>query len=259
MRNTRTPAPPARSGNRRNRQVRTVVVCLPPSGPQPLPELAATELRMFGISAIGPIPHFVTHIRRTSKLVDRWHGMTSGGPIRMLDLTTMRNNAAAAAAALWQIWHQVTAGTRPAQPFWFFTDRHRADPRRYSLQWATAEYLAQPRVVAMNTYNALPHRVCELPTAALEAFQAGHGTYINLAWLAAVPADGLAPSCGGWLTPASERLTDQLAYLHAANIHIGDLNPGHQLVAMAVPVHAASSASSTSTPTSAASTTEAPA
>ena len=233
-RRTRTPAAPTRH----HRQVRTVVVALPPEAdPRRLPELAATRLRLRGMTTQGVIPHFVARTRRTSKLIDHWHGLTSGGPIRLLDLDRMRRNAAAVAAAQWQLWQQVVAGTKPAQPFWYFADRHHGDPHRYRLDRVQADYLAQPRVVAMNVYNALPHRVCDLPTAALEALQAGYGSYVNLAWLAAVPADALAVGHGGgWLTARSERLADQLAYLQAANAHVDGLNPNLQLAAMAIPV-----------------------
>jgi hypothetical protein len=89
----------------------------------------------------------------------------------------------------------------------------------------------------MNVYNAMPNRICELPTASLEAFQAGYSTYVNVAALAAVPADALAALHGvGWLTTTSERLADQLAYLRAANAHIDGLRPNHALAAMAIPV-----------------------
>lgn len=234
----RTPLPPARNSVRRDLQVRTVVVCLPAdTDPRLLPELAATRLRMHNIVANGTIPHFVARTRRTSRLIDRWNGVTSGGPIRLLDLAAMRRNAAAAASAQWQLWQQVVAQTRPAQPFWFFADRHHSDPQRYPLRRAQRDYRSQPRVLAMNTYNAMPHRVCDLPTAALEAFQAGHGTYVNLAALAAVPADGLAATYGhGWLTATSEQLADQLSYLRSANAHLDALHPTLQLAAMAIPI-----------------------
>ena len=89
----------------------------------------------------------------------------------------------------------------------------------------------------MNVYNAMPNRVCELPTGSLEVFQAGHGTYVNVAALAAVPADGLAALHGvGYLTTTSERLADQLTFLQAANAHIDGLHPNHPLAAMAIPV-----------------------
>lgn len=233
------PAPAAQPGHHRAPQTRTVVVCLPPhTPPRQLPELATTTLATRGLTAAGVRPHFAARTRRASKLIDHRRGITAGGPIRLLDLDRMRRTAAAAAAAQWLLWHQVVAGTRPAQPFWVFADRHHADPGRYPLARAQVDYTAQPRILAMATHNALPHRYVDLPTAAVEAFQTGQHTYTNLAWLAAVPADGLAPGAGehgGWLTAGSERLTDQLAYLQAANAHLAGLHHQVQLVAMAIP------------------------
>jgi hypothetical protein len=216
--------------------VRTAVVCLPADiEPPALPQRATATLTGRGLAAAGVLPHFVAGTRRASKLVDRWHGLTSGGPVKLLDLAATRRNAAAAAAAQWLLWQRVVAGTRPASPFWWFADKHTADPGRYPLDRAQGDYLAQPRVLAMTAYNALPHRICDLRTSALEAFQAGYGTYVSLAWLSAVPADGLAPEHGGWLTTRSERLTDQLAYLTAANAHLAGLHPDTHLVAVATP------------------------
>jgi hypothetical protein len=77
---------------------------------------------------------------RTSRLGDCWNGLTSGGPLRLLGLAAMRRNAAAAAAATWWLWNEVVRGTRPAQPFWQFADRHDADPDNYPLTRAQAEY-----------------------------------------------------------------------------------------------------------------------
>ena len=75
-----------------------------------------------------------------------------------------------------------------------------------------------------------------LPTAAVEAFQAGHQTFVNLAWLAAVPGDGVVPATGGWLTPASGRLVDVLAFLTAANAHLDERPAGAGLIAVASPL-----------------------
>jgi hypothetical protein len=188
-----------------------------------------------GLSTSGALPHFLTHTRRTGKLVDRWNGLTSGGPIKLLDLDGMRTRAAAGAAAEWLLWNQVVDGTRPAQPFWSFADRHRADGQRYPLPRAQADYLAQPRVLAMTAHNAIPGQPCPLPTTHLEAFQAGYGTYVNVAWLAAVPGDGFAPQRGGWLTTRSQRLADLLDYLAIANGHLAQLPRGAHLVAVASP------------------------
>ena len=89
--------------------------------------------------------------------------------------------------------------------------------------------------LAMTAHNAVAGQAHHLPTAQLEAFQAGHGTYINLAWLSAVPGDGLAPPHSGWLTCRSERLTDVLEYLNAANAHLAQLPRDTHLVALAHP------------------------
>ena len=219
------------------RGVRTVVACLPPTTPAAtLAVQAATSLAARGVSTSGVLPHFHTHTRRTGKLVDRWNGLTSGGPIKLLDLHGMRTRAAAGAAAQWLLWQQVVAGTRPAQPFWAFADRYTSDSSRYPhLRRAQQEYLSQPRVLAMSAHNAVAGQSHQLPTSKLEAFQAGHGTYINLAWLSAVPGDGLAPQHSGWLTCRSERLTDVLEYLNAANAHLAQLPRDTHLVALAHP------------------------
>ncbi|MEU7874282.1 hypothetical protein [Dactylosporangium sp. NPDC049140] len=218
------------------RSMGIAVVCLP-AGTQPtaLAAQATATLAARGLATHGVLPHFDTRTRRTSKLLDRWNGLTSGGPIVLLDLHRMRTRAVAGAAAEWLLWQQVVAGTRPAQPFWAFTDRHAADPHRYPLATAQGDYLSQPRVLAMAAHNAIPGQPVPLPTSALEAFQAGYGTYVNLAWLVAVPGDGLAPQPGGWLTTRSQRLADLLDYLTAANAHLAQLPRDAHLVAVASP------------------------
>jgi hypothetical protein len=137
MRNTRSTTTQPTRRSKPARTARTTVVCLPPhTQPRLLPELATTKLRMRGLTPNGVMPHFVTRTRRTGKLIDRWNGITSGGPIRLLDLDCMRRNAAAAAAAQWLLWQRVVAGTKPAQPFWSFADKHASDPARYPLDRA---------------------------------------------------------------------------------------------------------------------------
>ena len=216
--------------------VGTAVVCLPATTtPATLAAQATATLAARGLTTSGVLPHFPTRTRRTGKLVDSWNGLTSGGPIKLLDLDGMRTRAAANAAAEWLLWQQVVAGTKPAQPFWSFLDRHTADERRYPLRKAQADYLAQPRVLAMTAYNAIPGRPYQLPTSYLEAFQAGYGTYTSLAWLAAVPGDGIAPQPGGWLTTRSQRLADVLDYLATANRHLAQLTRDMHLVAVASP------------------------
>lgn len=225
--------------------VHTVLVCLPDS-PQPrhAAKAATTHLATLGITASGVMPHFTPRRTRglrgrlrARQLIGTWHNTTAGGPIHLLDFAAMRARAWAQAATQWLIWHHTVTGTRPAQPFWVFAQRHLDDPTRYPLSKAQQQYRAQPRVQAMTAFNALPARPCDLPTGCLEALQAGCSTYATLAWLTAVPADGLATTSmsghGGWLTPATSRLDDQLAYLQVANTYLQRLPRDTTVVAMA--------------------------
>ncbi|GAA0898340.1 hypothetical protein GCM10009558_087470 [Virgisporangium aurantiacum] len=74
-----------------------------------------------------------------------------------------------------------------------------------------------------------------LPTSAVETFQAGHYTYVAAARLAAVPGDAFASVTGRWMTSASGRLVDTLAFLTAANAHLDEMPSDSQLVAVASP------------------------
>ncbi|MGC5055098.1 hypothetical protein ACLQ2S_27055 [Micromonospora sp. DT48] len=180
----------------------------------------------------GLVNHFPARRRLARKLVHRSHGHTAGGPIRLLNLHLMRSRAAEYAAWQWQQWRSVVSGTRDAQPWWVFLDRHRADPTAWPISRAQQAYLAQPRVLAMTAYNAA-YRQHPIPTTGLESLQAGFNTHRTAAALAAVPGDATATATGMWLTTHSGRLSDQLAYLHAANDYIDQLPPRTPLVAIA--------------------------
>jgi hypothetical protein len=224
---------------------RTVLVCLPAHirADRWVAEATARVAR-HGVHAHATVPHFLPAPGRAPELLAERllnlqpHG-TAGGPLGLLDLNRMRDLAAAAANTVWQIWHDVVAGTRAAQPYWAYAQRHREDPDRHPLDRIQQQYRAQPRIQAMNVYNALPHRPCDLPTCNLEAFQAGQHTYTMLAWLAAVPADGLAttPATSGqrgrWLTPYTGALNHLLGYLRAANDHLATQPPHVNVVALA--------------------------
>jgi hypothetical protein len=216
--------------------IRTILVCLPAGRrPHELADLAADQLARHDLPACGTVAHFRPGTRRGSKLLDRSRDSAAGGPVGLLDLEGMRRRAYVAAAQRWLLWRAVVAGTRSAQPWWVYADRHHADPRRYPLHAAREQYLTQSRLLAMATYNALPCRADHLPPAQIEAFQAGQRTYAWLAWLTAVPADGLtldqsAPM--GLLTKPRGRLTAQLSYLREANACLDRLHPKANLVAM---------------------------
>ncbi|MET7396316.1 hypothetical protein ABZS66_22825, partial [Dactylosporangium sp. NPDC005572] len=128
-------------------------------------------------------------------------------------------------------WHQVVAGTRPAQPYWTFLDRHLANPRTYALATAQAQYLAQPRIASMLTYNALPNRVMGLPTSHLEAFQIGLQGYSYYGWLCAVAGDAVVCLDGTYLAADTDRHATQIAFLAEANRRIAALAGRDHLVA----------------------------
>lgn len=226
------------------RTVRTAVVCLPAgTAVANMPRRADAVLSGVGLASAGVLPHFASKVGRrpwrTRHLIDCGDGVTSGGPITLLDLSGMRTAAAAAADMQWRVWNQVVRGTKPAEPFWVYLGRFRDDPARYPLVRVQAEYRSQPRILAMAAHNAAVRHagaaVPALATRAVEAFQAGHDTYVNTAWLAAVPGDGLAPTTAGWMTTASPRLIDTLAFLAAANTYLDELSPDSLLVAVASP------------------------
>jgi hypothetical protein len=227
------------------RTVRTAVVCLPSgTAPVDMPSSAAAALTAVGLPSVGVLPHFAVNVRhrpwRVRNLVDCWKGLTSGGPVRLLDLAGMRAAAAASADVEWQVWNQLVRGTKPAEPFWVFLNRFRDHPARYPLARAQAEYRSQPRIMAMAAHNAAARStsgsVPALPTSAVEVFQAGHYTYVATARLAAVPGDAVRSVTGMWMTSASGRLADTLAFLTAANAHLDELPPNSTLVAVASPV-----------------------
>src|SRR5436305_3211842 len=121
--------------------IHTVLVCLP-AAPEPrhAAQAAITHLALRGITADGVMPHFTPRrtgglrgMLRTRQLLDMWQDTTAGGPLRLLDLTSMRLRARAQAATQWLIWHHAVAGTKPAQPFLALAQRHHDDPPRHPL------------------------------------------------------------------------------------------------------------------------------
>ncbi|MEV4517857.1 hypothetical protein AB0K00_53965 [Dactylosporangium sp. NPDC049525] len=212
------------------------VVCLPNDTPaQDLTRhavarlAAATGQRWTG----APAAHFTISTRlRRGKLVQPWQDTAAGGPVKLLALDAMRVAARNRFWYRWTIWSQVVAGTPTAQPFWTFWSRHLTNPGKYPLGTAQQQYLAQPRITAMRTYNALPNKVIDLPTGHLEAFQAGGHTYAHLGWLTAVPGTAFVGVDGTYLDASSDLLADRLTYLHASNRRIAQLRNGDYLVAL---------------------------
>jgi hypothetical protein len=177
--------------------------------------------------------HFLTRGRRQRRRVlHPWRNIAAGGPVKLLDLDAMRAATERLYGHRWWVWNQVIAGTRPAQPYWVFLDRAHHDPAKYPLGRAQRDYLAQPRIASMRTYNALPHRVADLPTAHLEAFQTGANAYAGYGWLTAVPGDALVCPGGALLTAGTGDHATRLSYLHTANAQVAALDGDDILVAI---------------------------
>ncbi|MFC5007364.1 hypothetical protein ACFPIJ_57335 [Dactylosporangium cerinum] len=195
---------------------------------------SASRVAAAGLTCTGGVPHFLAVSGRSRQLLDRWNGMTAGGAVARLDLTGMRHRAMLAASAQWQWWRHVTASTPTARTWTELLDRVDQDPDKYPLSRALRDYHSQSRVLAMQMHNAMPGQPWPLPLADIEAFQAGQHAYINLAWLSAVPADGLACHGGLLLQPDSDRLSDRITYLRMANAHLQQLPRDAALVAVMV-------------------------
>lgn len=140
----------------------TIVVTLTPEiTTDALTESAADRVHTQEPLSHWPCRPFPARRRLTRKLVHRLNGHAVGGPIRLLDLRLMRSRAAEYAAWQWQQWHATVSGTRDAQPWWVFLDRHRVDPAAWPISCTQQAYLAQPRVLAMtadtgSTQSPLP-------------------------------------------------------------------------------------------------------
>jgi hypothetical protein len=210
------------------------IVCLPNGTPtDQLATVAATGLAVTPLTNLGSAGHFVVNTRfRRGSLLQPWKDTAAGGPIGLLALDAMRATAYRAYWHRWHVWNQVVAGTRPAQPYWSFLDRHRDAPDKYPLAKAQQHFLAQPRIANMLTYNALPNRILDLPTSHLEAFQTGAHGYANYGYLCAVPGDTMLCLDGTYLAATSDRYASQVAYLSEANYRVSGLHHRDILVAL---------------------------
>ncbi|GAA2714157.1 hypothetical protein [Actinoplanes palleronii] len=197
----------------------TTLVCLPADTP-PADAASAVAARLAAVelAATSLVRHFRASTRwRRSALLLPQHGTAAGGPLCRLELDAMRADAHRFYWHRWQLWQSAVKGTPTARPFWMFVDRHRANPGRYDLERARADYLAQPRLAAMRVFNALPHRPFGLPTSHLEALQLGADAYSHLGWLSAVPGQSLLCPDGALLGSGGDRLDVRLSFLEQAN------------------------------------------
>ncbi|GIF69357.1 hypothetical protein Ais01nite_73920 [Asanoa ishikariensis] len=211
----------------------TIVCLAQDTATDQLASTAASRLASTTLTSLGSAGHFIAKTRwHRGSLLQPWKDTAAGGPVRLLDLDAMRVAAHRVYWYRWHIWNQVVAGTRPALPYWTFLDRHCDAPSKYPLAKAQRQYLAQPRIATMLTYNALPNRLMALPTSHLEAFQAGVHGYAHYGWLGAVPGNSFLCLDGTHLVAVSDQYATEVAYLADANHRITALHSRDALVAL---------------------------
>ena len=209
------------------------IVCLPDGTPTDrLADDAAAALFGTPLTSLGPAAHFAVSTRRRARLLQPWQDTAAGGPIHLLDLNAMRTAASHEAWYRWHCWQQVTTGTRPAQPYWTFVQRHLDQPSRYSLARAQDDYRAQPRISCMLAHNGAAGPAWQLPTTNLEAFQTGLHGYVSYGWLSAVPGEYLLHGEDTFLGLRGPHHADRVASLTAANRFLDSLHRGVVLVAL---------------------------
>jgi hypothetical protein len=146
----------------------------------------------------------------------------------------MRHGAAVGAGLRHQVWTRVVHGTRPATPWHVLEARHLADPSKYPLDQARADFDNQPRVNAMRLHNAAAYGAAELNVAELEIFQAGQMAYQHYHAMWALCTDAVITASGARLQPESDSLAHRVSYLQQAVRHIDGLDPEQRLLAVNV-------------------------
>lgn len=154
-------------------------------------------------------------------------GRCAGGPIGLLDLTAMRDHAAAKAAEVYDAWAVATADMPPARP-WAQYVEDSGDSFR-NLQ----SFRAQPQVKIMASIMD-PRRVQRSEEAALVALD--RDAFIARARLRAVPGDRLRTVDKKWtVDPAFLNDDDAIetgstAYYQHVNDYLDQLAPDYLLV-----------------------------
>lgn len=219
--------------------IATMVICLPDG----LPVQALTRYQLdthFGVAGtLTPLFWAVPQLRwwQRQQMIGLRQGRPvscAGGPVRLLDLHGMRHAAAVGAGIRYQIWQRVVHGTRPAVPWPVFETRHLADPDRYPLDTAIADFHAQPRVHAMRLHTAVTPGSGHPDVGELEMYQAGQMAYQHYRAASAIAGDAMLTADGQRLAPASDALAHRITYLEQALAHLDTLDPDQRLIAVAL-------------------------
>jgi hypothetical protein len=218
--------------------IRTMIVCLPDELPRE--SLTAHQLdRHFGVTGTLAPRFWATPLRmwQRGQMIGLRKGRPAycaGGPVRLLDLTAMRQAAAVGAGIRHQVWTAVVHGTRPATPWSTYEARHLADPTRYPYETALADFHRQPRVNAMRMHNAVTHPSGHFSTGELEMLQAGPSAYQHFCAATAVAADALLTADGTQLAPTSDAMSHRVTYLDRAIRYLDTLEDTQRLLAVAL-------------------------
>jgi hypothetical protein len=218
--------------------IRSMVVCLPDGLPREA--LTAHQLdRHFGVSG-ALSPRFwaspAMYLWQRGQLFGLRKGRPAycaGGPVKLLDLVGMRHAAGMGAGIRHQLWSRVVHGTRPATPWPVYQARHLADPGKYPLDAAEADFHNQPRVNAMRMHNAASYGAAHLAVNELEMFQAGPIAYQHYSACTAVAGDALLTAEGHKLAPG-DAFTHRVTYLEQAGRYLDTVETSQRLLAVAL-------------------------
>lgn len=216
--------------------VQSMIICVPAEIPDQA-VMSRQVLKHFGVTGTTHRRFWTTPLRpwHHRRLIDLHQGKPAtcaGGPTRLLDLDAVRHAAGVSAGLRHQRWSQVVAGTRPATAWHVLLGKHHADPDKYPLAKARADFDNQPRVLAMAMHNAAAYHQPHLDPAELEMFQAGPAAYQHFHALTQICAHALLTEDGKQLTPHSDTFADRIRYLETARRHIDALDPATRLLAV---------------------------
>ncbi|WP_018352019.1 hypothetical protein [Longispora albida] len=216
--------------------ITTAIVVVPDNVPSTALASADTLASHLGITGTPQTMFWTKTVlpwQRRHLLEPRTRGkqtLAAGAPVKFLDLAGQRHAAAMTAGIRHHQWTEVVKGTRPATPWHVWLGKHTADPDKHPLDWAVAQYRAQPRILAMATHNAGFGQ--QFPTADLEALQTGGHAYATYCALRAVCGEALIQPDGTRLTPAGPSMADHIAYLGQAHAQLEALDHNQRILAL---------------------------
>jgi hypothetical protein len=164
-------------------------------------------------------------------------GWCAGGPVGLLDLQATAGYLHRIAGDDVERWQSVVAGTTAATAWWRYVDNHRADPHRYPLAQAIADFQAQPRIAAMRDVPGEAYSG-DMYGPGLEALDAGVEDYADYQAGLLTFSDGLISLDGDLLVPAlsptlvEQSLAERRLYHQRARDYIQGLDPTVVLAAV---------------------------